>query len=180
MRAVLSGDDQAFAELVRRNQGRIYNLAYNYVKDEEEAKDLTQDVFITVHRNLGSLREPEKFNAWLYQLALNHCRNRYKRLQRRGFFRSSSLDDPDSPLHLTSGETPEGQLDRQDQDNLVRKAIAGLSAAEKEIIILRDIEGFAYDEIGAILEIPLGTVKSKLNRARLVLKERLEKMLELS
>ncbi len=178
VRALRQGDEEAFATLVRRHQGRIYNLAYNYVKDEEEAKDLTQDIFITVHRTLPSLRDENKFSAWLYQLALNHCRNRYKRLQRRGFFRSRSLDDPDSPLHLTSGETPEGLLGQQDQDRLVREAIAALSEAEKEIIILRDIEGLAYDEIGEVLEIPLGTVKSKLNRARLALKERLLKILD--
>ncbi|MFH7320715.1 RNA polymerase sigma factor [Desulfurivibrio sp. D14AmB] len=178
VRALRRGDGTAFTKLVQRHQARIYNLAYNYVKDEEEAKDLTQDIFITVHRTLGSLRDEDKFSAWLYQLALNHCRNRYKRLQRRGFFRSRSLDDPDSPLHLTSGETPEGLLGQQDQDQLVRKAIASLSEAEKEVILLRDIEGMSYDEIGTILEIPLGTVKSKLNRARLALKERLEKVLE--
>lgn len=178
VRALRQGDERAFAELVRRHQGRIYNLALNYVKDEEEAKDLTQDIFITVHRSLASLRDEAKFGAWLYQLALNHCRNRYKRLQRRGFFRSRSLDDPDSPLHLTDGESPEGLLARQDQDSLVRRAISELAPAEKEIVLLRDIEGLSYEEIGDILAIPLGTVKSKLNRARLALKGRLEKMLQ--
>ncbi|MDF1613413.1 RNA polymerase sigma factor [Desulfurivibrio dismutans] len=177
VRALRNGDDRAFADLVRLHQGRIYNLALNYVKDEEEAKDLTQDIFITVHRSLASLRDEAKFGAWLYQLALNHCRNRYKRLQRRGFFRSSSVDDPDYPLHLTDGESPEGLLGRRDQDRLVRLAIAELAPAEKEIILLRDIEELSYDEIGDILAIPLGTVKSKLNRARLALKSRLEKIL---
>lgn len=176
VRALRRGDDRAFAELVRLHQQRIYNLAYNYVKDEEEAKDLTQDIFITVHRSLAGLREEAKFGAWLYQLALNHCRNRYKRLQRRGFFRSRSIDDPDAPLHLTTGESPEGLLVSKDQDQLVRQAIAELAPAEKEIVLLRDIEGLSYDEIGEVLAIPLGTVKSKLNRARLALKNRLEKL----
>jgi RNA polymerase sigma-70 factor, ECF subfamily len=177
VRALRRGDNRAFAQLVRLHQGRIFNLAYNYVKDEEEAKDLTQDIFITVHRSLASLRDEAKFGAWLYQLALNHCRNRYKRLQRRGFFRSRSLDDPDSPLHLAGGESPEALLAQHDQDQLVRRAIAELAPAEKEIILLRDIDGLSYEEIGVILEIPLGTVKSKLNRARLALKNRLEKII---
>lgn len=177
VRALRRGDNRAFAQLVRLHQGRIFNLAYNYVKDEEEAKDLTQDIFITVHRSLASLRDEAKFGAWLYQLALNHCRNRYKRLQRRGFFRSSSLDDPDFPLHLAGGESPEALLTQQDQDQLVRQAIAELAPAEKEIILMRDIDGLSYEEIGVILEIPLGTVKSKLNRARLALKNRLEKII---
>ncbi len=176
VRALRRGDDLAFARLVGLHQRKIYNLAYNYVKDEEEAKDLTQDIFITVHRSLASLREEAKFSSWLYQLALNHCRNRYKRLQRRGFFRSRSIDDPDCPLHLTDGESPERVLAQRDQDRLVRRAIAELAPAEKEVVLLRDIEGFSYDEISEILAIPLGTVKSKLNRARLALKNRLEKI----
>lgn len=177
VRALRHGDTQAFARLVSLHQQRIYNLAYNYVKDEEEARDLTQDIFITVHRSLATLRDEAKFGAWLYQLALNHCRNRYKRLQRRGFFRSRSIDDPDSPLHLTDGRSPEGLLAQKDQDQLVRRAISQLAPAEKEIVLLRDMEGLSYDEISEVLSIPLGTVKSKLNRARLSLKNRLEKIL---
>jgi len=177
VRAWRQGDAQAFNLLVGRHQSRIFNLALNYVKDEEEAKDLTQDIFITVHRSLASLREEAKFGAWLYQLALNHCRNRYKRLQRRGFFRSRSIDDPDAPLHLAGGHDPEQLLVQEDQDRLVRQTIAAMPAAEKEILLLRDIDELSYDEISEVLGIPLGTVKSKLNRARLALKDRLVKIL---
>lgn len=177
VRSWRQGDAQAFNLLVRRHQSRIFNLALNYVKDEEEAKDLTQDIFITVHRSRNALRDEGKFGAWLYQLALNHCRNRYQRLRRRGFFRSRSIDDPDAPLHLAGGDDPEQLLAREDQDRLVRETIAAMPAAEKEILLLRDIDELSYEEISAVLGIPLGTVKSKLNRARLALKERLVKIL---
>lgn len=158
-------------------QTKIYNLAYGYVKQEDEAKDLTQDIFITVFRRISKLREDSKFVSWLYQLAINHCRNRYKKLSRRGFFSSQSIDDPDSGLNLSGGSTPENDLERQRTVQMVRSAIATLDESEKEIILLRDLQELSYDEISAVLEIPLGTVKSKLNRARLSLKNRLQQLL---
>lgn len=158
-------------------QTKIYNLALGYVKQEDEAKDLTQDIFVTVYRRLDKLRDDDKFTAWLYQLAINHCRNRYKRLQRRGFFSSQSIDDPDSPLQLKTEETPEKTLERRSRERILRQAIAEMPAAEKEILLLRDIHELPYDEISDILKIPLGTVKSKLNRSRLALKQRLKDLL---
>ena len=178
VRALRQGDQQAFNQLVRLYQAKIFNLTRSYVKDEEEAKDLTQDIFVTVYRSLHHLREDAKFGAWLYQLALNHCRNRYSRLKRRGFFTNLSLDDPDHPIPISQGETPERQLERRSVEQLVRGAIAAMPAAEKEILLLRDLQELSYEEISAILDIPLGTVKSKLNRARLALKDRLKKDLE--
>lgn len=178
VRSLRQGDTQAFNLLVRMYQNRIFNLTRNYVKDEEEAKDLTQDIFITVYRSLDRLRDDAKFGAWLYQLALNHCRNRYKRLKRRGFFNNLSLDDPDSPLQLSQGETPEKTLERRNLERFVRTAIAAMPEAEKEILLLRDLQELSYEEISTILNIPLGTVKSKLNRARLALKDRLSTILE--
>ena len=82
----LGGEIQAFNRLVFLYQTKIYNLALNYVKSTEEAKDLAQDVFVTVYRSLPKLRDRKKFSSWLYQIAINHCRNRYKKLSRRGFF----------------------------------------------------------------------------------------------
>jgi len=178
VRSLRQGDRQAFNELVRLYQARIFNLTRSYVKDEEEAKDLTQDIFVTVFRSLHHLRDDAKFGAWLYQLALNHCRNRYSRLKRRGFFTNLSLDDPDNPLQLSQGETPERKLEQRSVKEAVRAAIAAMPAAEKEILLLRDLQELSYEEISAILDIPLGTVKSKLNRARLALKDRLRNLME--
>ncbi|MBI5557320.1 MAG: sigma-70 family RNA polymerase sigma factor [Deltaproteobacteria bacterium] len=172
----LNGDIQAFNRLVLLFQTKIYNLALNYVKNPEEAKDLAQDVFITVYRSLPKLREKEKFTPWLYQIAINHCRNRYKKLSRRGYFSNISLDDEDTHLQLPGDEGPEISLQRKNTINLVRTTIDSLGEAEREILLLRDVQELAYDEISAILDIPLGTVKSKLNRARSSLKERLKKI----
>jgi RNA polymerase sigma-70 factor (ECF subfamily) len=171
----LDGDAQAFNRLVMLHQTKIYNLALNYVKNQEEAKDLAQDIFVTVYRSLPKLREKEKFTSWLYQIAINHCRNRYKKLSRRGYFNNISLDDEESFLQIAGDEGPEKSLQRKNTINLVRSTIDSMPEAEKEIILLRDIQELAYEEISAILDIPLGTVKSKLNRARTSLKDRLKK-----
>lgn len=172
----LDGDAQAFNRLVLLYQTKIYNLALNYVKSPEEAKDLAQDIFVTVYRSLPKLREKEKFTSWLYQIAINHCRNRYKKLSRRGFFSNVSLDDEESYLQLPGDEGPEKSLQRQNTINLVRSTIDSMADAEREIILLRDVQELAYEEISTILDIPLGTVKSKLNRARNALKDRLKKI----
>ncbi len=171
--AFCNGDHQAFNRLVLLYQNKIYNLAFNYVRNQEEAKDLTQDIFITVHRALPNLREHDKFSSWLYQVALNHCRNRYKKLRNSGYFTSQSLDNPEAPIYLSSVDSPEKDYERQQLINMVRATIAEMNDTEKEIIILRDIQGLSYEEISGIIKAPLGTVKSKLNRARLALKDRL-------
>lgn len=175
VRAVRQGDKQAFNRLVLLYQSRIYNLAFNYVKNDEEAKDLAQDIFVTAYKALDKLREDTKFGAWLYQIGLNHCRNRYKRLKRRGYFTNKSLDDENETLQLAGGETPEHELEQQRTITMVRDTIDTMSAGEKEILMLRDLQGMPYEEISEILDIPLGTVKSKLSRARTSLKNKLKR-----
>jgi RNA polymerase sigma-70 factor (ECF subfamily) len=176
VRAVLGGDKQAFNRLVLLYQARIYNLAYNYVKAEEEAKDVAQDIFVTAYKALPKLRDDTKFGAWLYQIGINHCRNRYKKLKRRGYFTQKSIDDENAPVHLEGGESPEQSLEKKRTIKLVRDTIAQMNEAEREVLVLRDLQGLPYDEISEILEVPLGTVKSKLNRARLNLKNKLKQV----
>ncbi len=174
VRAVLGGDKQAFNRLVLLYQSRIYNLAFNYVKSEEEAKDVAQDIFVTAYRALPKLRDDTKFGAWLYQIGINHCRNRYKKLKRRGYFTQKSIDDEKAPVHLEGGDSPEQNLEQKRTIKLVRDTIAQMNESEREVLVLRDLQGLPYDEISAVLGVPLGTVKSKLNRARLNLKGKLK------
>lgn len=174
VRAAKAGEVRAFDKLVLLYQTKIYNLALNYVKQEEEAKDLAQDIFVTVYKSIATLKDDSKFSSWLFQVALNHCRNRYKKLQRRGFFSSQSIDDPDSYIQLATEDNPGSNAERRDLQKIVRQAIAAMPEAEKEIILLRDIQELSYEEISTVLKIPLGTVKSKLNRARTALKNNLK------
>jgi RNA polymerase sigma-70 factor, ECF subfamily len=177
VQAFRQGDTQAFNRLVGLYQNKVYNLAYSYVKDQEEAKDLAQDIFVTVYRSLPGLKDPAKFSSWLYQTAINQCRNRYRRLRRRGFFETRSIDDEESPLQLASDESLEKNIEEQQTAGILRAELAKMPETEKEILILRDLQGLSYEEIGEALHLPLGTVKSKLNRARLALKDRLRHLL---
>jgi RNA polymerase sigma-70 factor (ECF subfamily) len=160
VQAFRQGDAQAFDRLVDLYQSKVYNLAYSYVKDQEEAKDLSQDIFVTIYRALPGLKDPTKFSSWLYQTALNHCRNRYRRLQRRGFFESQSIDDEESPLQLASAESLEKNIEEQETAGILMAELAKMPETEKEILILRDLQGLSYEEISETLKIPLGTVKS--------------------
>ena len=177
VRSFRAGRKDAFDRLVELYQNKIYTLTLNYVKQTEEARDLTQDIFVTVFRALPTLKDDSKFSPWLYQIAVNHCRNRYKKLQRRGFFSSYSLDDPESPLQIESADQPDDLAERKNIMKVILDTIDTMTESEKEILYLRDIQDLAYDEISSILDIPLGTVKSKLNRARNSLKNKLKNIL---
>ena len=174
VKALRKGDSQSFNRLVMLYQSNIYNLALNYLKVPEEAKDITQDIFVTVYRSLSTLRDDSKFSAWLYQIATNHCRNRLKKLQKRGFFTSRSIDDPDHPIYLSNDDSPEKQIEQEDRSRIVRTAIAAMPETEKEVLIMRDLQEMTYEEISEVLGVPLGTVKSKLNRARNALKNKIK------
>lgn len=171
---IRNGKVEAFSRLVELYQTRLYNFTFNYLKHPEEAKDVTQDIFVSVYRSLSGLKDVSKFSSWLYQIALNHCRNRYKKLKRTGYFNSQSIDDPESFVQLTSNNSPGDQVERQEVINIVRTTISEMKKQEKEILMLRDMQELSYEEISAILSIPIGTVKSKLNRARTALKNRLK------
>ncbi len=169
-------EPQAFATLVRAFEGRIFNLIYRMLGDAEEARDVGQDVFVTVFRSIGQFRGEARLSTWVYRIATNHCRNRLKYLSRRGGGRSESLDGfIEKPDQAVLGE----RLPRPDQEAAgyrleaaLQQAIQALDPEHREILVLRDIQGVSYQEIEDITGLPAGTVKSRLHRARLALRER--------
>jgi RNA polymerase sigma-70 factor (ECF subfamily) len=177
-----AGDEKAFAEIVLHYQKKVFNIAYRMLGNMEEAKDLAQEVFISVFESIKSLREEVKFDAWLTQVTLNHCRNRWKYLRRRQYFNSDSLDDPletengtiPRPIYDPSGN-PETLYEKKVIQQIVQRALLKLKEDQRELIVLRDLQGFSYEEIGKMFSLPEGTIKSKLHRARVDLKETLEK-----
>ena len=176
------GDERAFAEVVRHSQKKVFNIAYRMLGNMEEAKDLAQEVFISVFESIKGLREEEKFDAWVTQITLNHCRNRWKYLKRRQFFNSDSLDDPveteDGPLPRSVGDpsgNPETLYEKKMIQQIIQKGLLKLNENQRELIVLRDLQGFSYEEIGKLLGLPEGTIKSKLHRARMDLKGVLER-----
>jgi RNA polymerase sigma-70 factor (ECF subfamily) len=177
-----AGNEKAFTEIVLHYQKKVFNIAYRTLGDMEEAKDLAQEVFISVFESIKALREDAKFEAWLTQVTLNHCRNRWKYLRRRQYFNSDPLDDL---LETENGPIPRAISDPSDNpemlyekkviEQVIQRGLLKLREDQRELIVLRDLQGFSYEEIGKMLGLPEGTIKSKLHRARVDLKEALEK-----
>jgi len=177
-----AGDEKAFAEIVLHRQKKVFNIAYRMLGNSEEAKDLAQEVFISVFQSIKDLKEEIKFDAWLTQITLNHCRNRWKYLKRRQYFSSDSLDDP---IETEDGSVPRAIYDPSDNpeilfekkmiQELIQRGLMELKEDQRELVVLRDLQGFSYEEMGEALGLPEGTIKSKLHRARMDLKEVLER-----
>ncbi|MGC8659472.1 MAG: sigma-70 family RNA polymerase sigma factor [Desulfomonilaceae bacterium] len=183
VRRCAGGDREAFNDLVLKYQKKVFSVAYRFVGDAEEANDLAQEIFTAAYQNLKSFRGDSKFSTWLFQIATNRGKNRFKYLKRRGFFMnkgSSENDDEGDPGNRSLPDqtaNPEELLSGNQIRKAVIEAINELEPDHKEIVILRDIEGLSYDEIARILNLPEGTTKSRLHRARMVVKEKLKKVL---
>jgi len=177
-----AGDESAFAEIVLTYQKKVFNIAYRMLGNREEAKELSQEVFLSVLESIKGLREEIKFEPWLTQITLNHCRNRWKYLKRRHYFKTDSLSDP---IETEDGEmerpvcdpsdNPETLFEKKMVQQFVQRGLLKLKEDQREMIVLRDLQGFSYEEIGRLLSLPEGTIKSRLHRARMDLKGILEK-----
>jgi RNA polymerase sigma-70 factor (ECF subfamily) len=179
-----AGNEKAFGEVVLRSQKKVFNIAYRMLGNKEEAKDVAQEVFLSVHASIKDLREEVKFDAWLTQITINQCRNRWKYLERRKYFKSESLDDP---IETEDGEIPRPICDPSDNpetlyekrmiQEAIQRGLLKLKEDQREMIVLRDLRGFSYEEMGELFQLPIGTIKSRLHRARMDLKKILERVL---
>lgn len=177
---VAAGDEAAFARLVERYQHRVFGFCARLLGDRAEAEDLAQDVFLTVYRNAGEFRGDCAFSTWLFRIAKNQTLNRIKYLERRG--RSARRADPESAderiARLVDPEATradEAIADRQ-QARMVQEAIEELGEEHRAVVVLRDLEDLSYEEISEITGLPLGTVKSRIHRARSALAKRLSRI----
>jgi RNA polymerase sigma-70 factor (ECF subfamily) len=168
-----AGDVDAFEALVRRHQKRMLNIAYRITGSYDEACEIVQDAFVSAHKNIRNFKGNAKFATWLYAICINLSRNRLKRLRTRHYREGCSIDDPImTPDGEVKGDPPSSELsalerlEERDIQQQVQGCINALEAAFKEVLILRDIQGFSYEEISAMLKLPEGTVKSRLFRAR--------------
>jgi RNA polymerase sigma-70 factor (ECF subfamily) len=183
VRECIRGDRSAFDRLVEKYYRKIYNLSYRFVGDQEEANDLAQEIFTAAYQNIKRFRGDSKFSTWLFQIAANRGKNKFKYLKRRGFFVNKGSWDNDEEGGSTPREipdfdgNPETMLAGKQIQRIVQQAIDQLDPDHKEIVILRDIEGLSYEEIGRILHLPEGTTKSRLHRARMEVKEKLKRVL---
>ena len=176
-------DEAAFRTFVRTYQRPIFNLVFRMLGDAEEARDLSQEVFVSAFRGLPSFRGEAKLSTWLFRIATNHCRNRQKYLGRRQHGKLDPYEDqrdrPDrSPALGERPPRPDRELAGQQLERAIQDAIRGLPADFRELVVLRDIQGMSYEEIRSVTGLAAGTVKSRLHRARVALKKTLAPMLE--
>jgi RNA polymerase sigma-70 factor, ECF subfamily len=184
VRRARDGDQGAFEQLVLAHQRRAFNVAYRILGDYEEALDLTQEAFILAHRNLRQFRGEARFGSWLLTITVNQCRNRLKHWKRRARSRHDSLSEPigeegsDLLRELPDpGATALEELEGRQLEELVREELQHVDGEYRIVLVLRDLQGVAYEEIARVLGIPVGTVKSRLHRGRAELRERLRRRL---
>jgi len=161
------GDELAWEALVRAHQGRIYGLTFHYVGSTEEARDLTQDVFVRIYKGLDSCTEAAHFVPWTIRITRNACIDHLRRRKARPPARDLPVEEA---FDLAAGgPSPEDDYFSDRRRRLVHLALQSLSELSREIILLKDIQGLSFEEIGSLLDVPIGTLKSRSNRARLEL-----------
>lgn len=161
------GDALAWEALVRNHQGRVYGLALHYLADAEEARDAAQEVFVRVYRNLDETTRPPTFIPWLVRITRNACIDRLRR--RRARPPTSSVPVEEFSALRSAGPDPDQVWRRSRRRALVHAALERLSPVNREMILLKEIEGLTLEEVAEALRIPIGTAKSRSSRARLEL-----------
>ncbi|KAB2646006.1 MAG: sigma-70 family RNA polymerase sigma factor [Verrucomicrobia bacterium] len=176
-----NGDQAAFDEMVQRYWSRIYSMVHQLLRNQQDAEEVTQDAFIRAHKGLVNFRGDSAFSTWLYQIATNLARNRYWYWWRRKRDKSVSFDAPlgdesDSTLAdliPAEVESPDDITVNQELIDKISESMENLGAKHREILILRNVKNLSYEEISAILGISIGTVKSRIARARETLRAEL-------
>jgi RNA polymerase sigma-70 factor (ECF subfamily) len=184
IRAFREGDKAAFDSLVLRHKDRLFNLCYRLLGDYEEANDSAQETFIKVYGSLKKFRFESAFSTWLYRIAVNTCKNKLKSSAFRQKRMMVHVDNPVSGNRSQPGreiqddsQSPAIELEKKERMRVIQEAINALPPEQKEVVTLRDIEGFSYEEVAEITGFNLGTVKSRLARARQDLRKKLRSVI---
>ena len=183
VRAVQAGDMSAFDGLVHRHKDRLFNLVYRFLEDYQEADECAQEIFIKVFKSINTFRFESTFSTWLYRIAVNTCKNRIKSSGYRWKKKTVPIENPEgskdgNPFsEIANGAlNPMAELEKKERWMRIQKAINSLPEEQNTVVVLRDIQGLTYQEISDITGLNLGTVKSKLARARLALRDILKNM----
>jgi RNA polymerase sigma-70 factor, ECF subfamily len=177
-------EPRAFDEIVRLFGDKVFSLSYRMLGNRQEAEDVAQEVFITVFKTIDGFRGEAKFSTWLLRIAANHTKNRIKYLARRPVDGGEVEDAADA--HAAAGgvagpavqshiDGPDALIEAAELESLMQTAIAALDEEHRLLVVLRDVEELSYQEIGEIAGLPEGTIKSRLHRARMAIKEHLDK-----
>ncbi len=178
------GDIESFEKLISSYQKKVFNIAFGMMRNHDDAYDISQEVFIRVFKSIRKFKGQSSFSTWLYRITTNACLDELRRRKN-----NKNIISIDQEIQLEEGEvfrqieddgpTPELAAERNELREIIGEAISQLSDEHKEVIVLRDIQGFSYDDIADIIKCPQGTVKSRINRARRTLKEILKNKMEL-
>ena len=178
-----ANEDAAYDELVRTYSASIFHVAYRMLGDTAEASDIVQEIFLKVFRNIGGFKGEAALKTWIFRIAFSEILNRLRWWKRRHRFATVSLDEQPNDFGMpgriiaASSPTPEQALQSKEEEGAIQQALGKLSREHRSIVVLRDIEGFSYNEIADVLGVSVGTVKSRLARARADLKKSLMRYL---
>jgi RNA polymerase sigma-70 factor (ECF subfamily) len=166
-----AGDELAWEALVREFQSRVYGIAYHYISDADEARDVAQEVFVRLYRNIAGCPNSSLFVPWLIRISRNACIDRLRRKKARP--PAQDIPSTDTKNLHSRQQNPEEQWVADSRKSLLHTALQSLSELNREVIVLKEIQGLSLKEISSLLAIPVGTVKSRSHRARLELAQKL-------
>lgn len=166
-----NGDQDAFAQLVRDNEKRVYNLALRMVGNPADAEDVAQEAFLNAWKGLAFFKGDSTFATWVYRLTTNAAIDFLRRRETRRTGGQLSLDDEAAADPVDPAPSPQEALERSEQKEALRRGLAALSEEHRQVLEMRAMDGLSYEEIGQLLDLPSGTVKSRLARGRLALKK---------
>jgi RNA polymerase sigma-70 factor (ECF subfamily) len=174
----LRGRREAYATLVRKYQDRLYNTVFRITGNAEDARDLVQDAFVQAYRALERFQGDAAFYTWLYRIAVNAAISHKRRQKVMASLEAGSRGLSFDPADETAQADPSGRLDQDDRDRQVREALDGLPSEYRAVLVMKEIDGHKYETIANMLNCPIGTVRSRLHRARLELRDRLKHLME--
>jgi RNA polymerase sigma-70 factor (ECF subfamily) len=167
VKRVQRGDTESFEILVRRHQNTTFNLIYRFLGDYDEATDTAQEVFLSAYKSIQQFRGDANFATWLYRIAFNHASTRRKSLSAK---RQRQVALEDDAVVVDSAANPETSAEQKEIQQYVQQALNSLDGDDAQIILLRDLQDVSYHDIAQTLDVPVGTVKSRLHRARQALR----------
>jgi len=173
-----AGDPVAFARLVELHEGMVFSLSARLLGDAEEARDVAQEVFLQVYRQLGRFESRSTLKTWIYRITVNQCHNRRRFWQRRRRDREEGLEAVPVAATARGGPSPYEEARRRERARRVQSALLDISFEHRSVLVLREVEGLTCEEIAEALGIPAGTVKSRLSRARDAMRLRLRGLVE--
>ena len=176
IRQAKSGNLKAYEEIIGLYEKKVFSTIYYMVKNDNEVEDIAQEVFIKIYKNLGNFKEESSLYTWIYRITVNVCIDEFKK-RKKVVYLDEKIDTKDGEVELQLSDDSKSPTDIAEDNDLkdkLEKCIKKLPESQRMMIILRDIKSFTYMEIAEIMKMNLGTVKSKINRARASLKELLE------